>query len=76
MRWGLYGGLNENGAFNVGSNPVWLVSLEKEEIRAERYHMEGDVETQREDDRLQAKERVLGQSFPPCPQNEPILPVP
>ena len=76
LRWGLYGGLNENGAFNVGSNPVWLVSLEKEEIRAERYHMEGDVETQREDDSLQAKERVLGQSFPPCPQNEPILPVP
>ena len=61
----------------MGSNPVWLVSLEKEEIRAERYHMEGEyVETQREDDRLQAQERVLGQSFPPCPQKEPILPVP
>ena len=42
-----------------------------------RHHIEGeDVETQREDDRLQAKERALGQSFPPRPQKEPMLPLP
>lgn len=43
--------------------------------QADRHHIEEDVETQREDDRLQAKERALGQVLS-SPSSEGATPVP